>query len=109
MLDKGAATSAVRDRVLGRVAELQQSTLVTTAQWTPLIANHSNAAIREVLELANEQGTGADEFLASPEVSGALTLLQTFSSAGGASRPEEELETYRRGVAATGPSLFRAL
>ena len=39
----------------------------------------------------------------------ALTLLQTFSSAGGASRPEEELETYRRGVAATGPSLFRAL
>lgn len=109
VLDKGAATTAVRDRVLTRIGELEQSTLVTTAQWSPLIANHANAAIREVLELANEQGTGADDFLASPEVSGALTLLQTFSVAGGISKPEEELETYRRGIAAAGPALFRAL
>jgi hypothetical protein len=107
VLDKGAASTAVRDRVLTRVAELEVSTLVTTAQWSPLIANHSSAAIREVLELANAQETGADDFLASPEVSGALTLLQNLSSAGGISRPEEELETYRRGIAVAGPSLFR--
>lgn len=107
VLDKGSASTAVRDRVLTRVAELEVSTLVTTAQWSPLIANHSSAAIREVLELANEQETGADDFLASPEVSGALTLLQNLSAAGGISRPEEELETYRRGIAVAGPSLFR--
>jgi hypothetical protein len=109
VLDKGAASTAIRDRVLGRVAELEQSTLVTTAQWSPLIANHSNAVIREVMDLANEQGAGADDFLATPEVSGALTLLQNFSGAGGQSKPEDELETYRRGIAATGPALFRIL
>jgi hypothetical protein len=109
VLDKGAASTAIRDRVLGRVAELEQSTLVTTAQWSPLIANHSNAVIREVLELANGQGAGADDFLAAPEVSGALMLLQNFSGAGGQSKPEDELETYRRGIAATGPALFRTL
>jgi len=109
VLDLGAASSAVRDRLLGRVTELENSTLVTTAQWSPLIATHSNAAIREVLELANEQGAGADAFLATPAVSGTLALLQNFSAAGGVSRPEDELETYRRGIAATGPSLIRAL
>lgn len=106
VLDRGGAGADVRDRVFQRVDELEATTLAPTAMWSNSIANHGNAMIREVIDLANAQDTGADDFLATPEVTTTLTLLQNFAGAGGQTRPEEELLTYRRGAAAAGPALF---
>lgn len=106
VLDRGAATTELRDRVLTRVADLESITLAPTATWTNSIANHGNAMIREVLDLANAQGTGADDFLATPEVTTTMTILQNFAGAGGQTKAEDELQLYRRGSAAAGPALF---
>lgn len=106
LLDRGGAAIDVRDRVLERVSQLEAGTLVTTATWTNTIANQGNAMIREVLDLANAQDGGADDFLAQPEVTQTMTLLQNFAGAGGQTRPEDELHLYRRGAAVTGTALF---
>jgi len=109
VLDRGGATTAVRDRVLGRVTELEATTLAPTATWTNTIANHGNAMIREVLELANTQDTGADDFLATPQVAATMTILQNFAGAGGQTQPEQELQLYRKGTAATGSAFIGGL
>jgi hypothetical protein len=106
VLDRGGAATAVRDRVLERIAELEHTTLAPTPQWTNVIANHGNAMIREVLELANAQTGGADPFLATPEVQQTMVLLQNFAGAGGQVQAEEELNLYRKGAAAVGPATF---
>lgn len=106
VLDRGQAEPVVRDRVLTRITELESATLVPTASWTNQISQHGNAMIREVLELANAQAGGADTFLATPEVSTTMTVLQNFAGAAGQTRPEEELGIYRRGTATVGPALF---
>lgn len=106
VLDLGGATTAVRDRVLTRVTELETATLVTTPTWTSTIAKHGNAMIREVLDLANTQSTGADDFLAAPEVTATMTILQNFAGAGGQTQPEQELQLYRKSAAAAGPAIF---
>lgn len=103
VLDRGGASSQVRDRVLRRVDDLEATTLQPTATWTNTIANHGNAMIREVIELANAQEAGADDFLAAPEVSKTVLLLQNFAGAGGRTQPEDELQLYRRGIADAGP------
>ena len=62
--------------------------------------------LREVIELANAQDGGADNFLAQPEVTQTMTILQNFAGAAGQTKPEDELNLYRRGVAQVGSSLF---
>lgn len=103
VLDRGGASDDVRDRVLERVDELESTTLQPTPVWTNLVANHGNAMIREVLDLANAQDAGADDFLATKEVSTTVLLLQNFAGAGGQTKPEDELQLYRRGIADAGP------
>ncbi|GAA2152636.1 hypothetical protein GCM10009826_11140 [Humibacillus xanthopallidus] len=106
VLDRGGAAPEIRDRLLSRVAQLEASTLTPTPTWTNTIANHGNAMIREVLDLANAQTTGADDFLATPEVATTMTILQNFAGAGGQTQPEQELQLYRRGAAVAGPAFF---
>lgn len=105
VLSRGGASTERQDRIFGRVAELEERTLAPTATWTNTIATHGNAMIREIIELANEQDSGADDFLAAPEVAQTMVLLQNFSAAGGQATAEEELHIYRRGSAEAGPSL----
>lgn len=105
VMSRGGASTEREGRVLGRVTDLEAATLVPTATWTNSIASHGNAMIREIIELANEQDSGADDFLAAPEVAQTMVLLQNFSTAGGQSTPEEELHIYRRGAAEAGPAL----
>ncbi|CAN5762564.1 hypothetical protein BH24ACT5_BH24ACT5_17220 [soil metagenome] len=104
VLDRGGAANDVRDRVFERVGELEATTLAPTATWSNSIANHGNAMIREIIDLANTQDGGADDFLTTEQVTSTLTLLQNFAGAGGQTRPEEELLTYRRGAAEAGGS-----
>lgn len=106
VLDRGGASNEVRDRVTDRIADLEAITQVTTPVWTNSIASHGNAMIREILDLANEQQTGADDFLAEPEVVTTMTLLQNFAAAGTQSQPEDELHVYRRGAAEVGSSFI---
>ncbi len=108
VLDRGGAANDVHDRMIERVGDLEATTLVPTAVWTTTIANHGNAMIREILDLANAQtgDAGADVFLATPEVSQTMTILQNFAGAGGQTQPEDELQVYRRGAANAGPAYF---
>lgn len=106
VLDRGGATSAVRDRVKLRLDQIETATQVSTPQWTTAIASHGNAMLREVMDLAQAQGDAAT-FLASPEVNQTMTLLQNFANAPGLTRPEDELQVYRRGVAEVGSPFVR--
>lgn len=105
VLDLGGAPSAVRDRVLERVTDLETRTQAPTPTWTNSLANHGNALIREVIELANAQEAGADDFLAAPGVSATMTILQSFAGARGQTKPEQELGVYRLKAAHVGPSI----
>jgi len=72
------------------------------------MASHGSALTREILELANQQGE-PDEFLALPEVSGVLQVLEGFASAGGQTKPEQELQLYRQTAARAGTPLRKVL
>lgn len=108
VLDRGGATTDVRERVIDRISDLEMATQVPTGVWTTTIANHGNAMIREILELANEQtgDAGADVFLGTPEVIQTMAVLQNFAGASGETQPEGELSLYRTGAAIAGPSSF---
>lgn len=106
VLDLGGASNAVRDRFLDRVTELEADTQAPTPVWINKMASNGNAMIRELLELANEQDGGADDFLANPVVGNTMVLLQNFAGAGGRVQPEDELQVYRRGTAEAGPAFI---
>jgi len=108
VLDKAGAGSAIRERVEKRIGDLEVSAQAPTSSWANRMASHGSALTREILELANEQGQ-PDEFLALPEVSGTLQLLEGFASAGGQTKPEQELQLYRSTAARTGTPLRTVL
>jgi len=104
VLDAGAASAALRDRVGIRFDDLVAATTTSTSRWSTTLANQSNALQREVLELALEQDQ-PDEFLATPAVTQTLELLGSFSGAGGQVRAEDELSTYRRAGITAGSAI----
>lgn len=110
VLDRGGAAIDVRDRMIDRITDLEGSTQVSTPVWTNYMANHGNAMIREILDLANTQtgDGGPDVFLSTPEVVQTMAVLQNFAGAGGETQPEGELQVYRHAAAQAGPS-FRGL
>ncbi len=104
VLDAGAASVALRDRIGSRVDDLVAATATSTSRWSTTLANQSNAIQREVLELAQQQDQ-PDEFLATPAVTQTLELLSSFSGAGGQIRAEDELHTYRRAGITAGSAI----
>ncbi|MCU0300138.1 MAG: hypothetical protein MUF35_00855 [Candidatus Nanopelagicales bacterium] len=108
VLDRAGASTAVRERIGSRIGDLEVSAQAPTPAWANRMASHGNALTREILELANEQGE-PDEFLALPEVSGTLQLLEGFAAAGGQTKAEQELALYRQTAARTGTPLRTVL
>lgn len=106
VLDRAGAESAIRDRVLGRVAELEESVQQPTNVFSSKLAATGNVLLQEVNELAQAQGDEADTFLAQTEVKNVLAAATHFSQAGGQTSPEEELGTYRRTTSAVSGSKF---
>ncbi len=106
VLDQAGAATAVRDRVLRRVTDLEQSIQQPTNVFSSKLAATGNVLLREVNDLAVAQGDNADTFLAGPAVKAVLGTATQFSQAGGQTSAEEELGTYQRTGAMLGGSKF---
>jgi len=106
VLDQAGAASVVRERLLDRVAELEESVQLPTNAFTSKLAATGNVLLQEVNELAQAQGEEAEIFLARTEVRNVLQAATHFSQAGGQTSPEEELGTYQRTTASMPGSKF---
>ncbi|HSD79197.1 MAG TPA: hypothetical protein VLB47_01000 [Solirubrobacteraceae bacterium] len=100
---------AVRDRLLGRLDDLELSLSADTATFTQKAAAAGNVLLSEVNTLAVAAGTGADDFRAATPVQALVTTAQAFADAGTQVKPENELQTYLRTTRAAGPKLRVAL
>ncbi len=110
VLDVAAATPAIRDRVLGRLAELELRSQDPTPAYTTQLANFGGLMLGEVNTLAQEQGQGADDFMRNPAVLAVLGSAGQYAQAGPQTRPEAELQTYQRtGSIVNGSKIARLL
>lgn len=106
VLDRAGAADAVRERVLGRVADLELSIQEPTNVFSSKLAATGNVLLREVNDLAVAQGDGADGFLGETAVQAVLATATQFTQAGGQTSAEEELGTYQRTGAVVGGTKF---
>lgn len=105
VLDKAGADQTVRDRVFGRVTELESGLQQTTPVFTAKLAATGLNLQREIQTLA-VGNANPDAFLADTDV---ISLVQTAShyvDAGGQTKVEEELGTYIRTSAVAGGTKF---
>lgn len=106
MLDTAGVVGPDRDRILGRLVELEASLQATPVEFSSKIAATGAVLSSEINQLAQAQGAGAADFLAKEEVKTVMVLAQSLSAGGGQITPEEELDTYRRTGVALGKSKF---
>ena len=105
VMDKAGADQAVRDRIFGRVTELEAGLQQTTPVFTAKLAATGLNLQREIQTLAIGS-TDPDAFLADTDV---VSLVQTathYVDAGGQTKVEEELGTYIRTSAVAGGTKF---
>ena len=102
VLEAGNATPEIRDRVIGRVRELERAVQVETPVFTGRLAATGSVLLNEINQIAVAQGTGADQFLARPEVQALTGIARHYAEAGTQTRPESELQTYMRTTTAAG-------
>lgn len=105
VLDFGAATPAVRDRLLTRVKELEDAIQVDTPSFTQKLTAAGLLLQSEINQLAVGQGAGADQFLANPNVKALNGMAQQYALAGTQLRAESELSTYQRTTTVAGRKL----
>jgi hypothetical protein len=104
MLDTAGVVGADRDRILGRVADLEASLQATPVEFSSKMAATGAILNSEVNQLAQAQGAGAADFLAKEQVQTVLVLAQSLAQGGGQITAEGELDTYRRTSVALGRS-----
>ena len=100
VLVAGAATDAIRTRLLDRVTTLETTVQADTSQFTRNLTQTGNQLLTEINDLANAQGGGADTFLRLPQVVQLTETARSYVQAGTQVRPEAELGTYARTMAA---------
>lgn len=104
MLDAAGVVGAERERILGRVTELEASLQAPPTVFSAKMAATGAVLSAEINQLAQAQGAGAADFLAKQEVKTVLVLAQSLAESGGQISPEGELNTYRRTAAVIGGS-----
>lgn len=102
VLDLGQASQAVRDNLLGRVADLTKYTQSDTTQFTQKTANLGNLLLNSFNEIAVGRGAEGDAFLNNETVKAATAMARTYANAGVQTKPEAELVTYQATTAAMG-------
>lgn len=105
VLDKAGADQAVRDRVLGRVVELETGLQQTTPVFTAKLAATGLNLQREINDLALGQDD-PDGFLVDDDVKSLVQTATHYVDAGGQTQVEEELGTYIRTSAVAGGTKF---
>lgn len=105
VLDKAGADQEVRDRLLGRVKELEAGLQQTTPVFTTKLATTGLNLQQEINNLALGQGD-PDNFLADNDVKSLVLTATQYVDAGGQTKVEEELGTYMRTSAVAGGTKF---
>ena len=105
VLDKAGADQGVRDRLLGRVKELEAGLQQTTPVFTTKLAATGLNLQQEINNLALGQGD-PDNFLADNDVKSLVQTATQYVDAGGQTKVEEELGTYMRTSAVAGGTKF---
>lgn len=105
VLDKAGADQAVRDRLIGRVAELEVGLQQTTPVFTAKLATTGLNLQREISNLALGRDD-PDAFLADVDVVSLVATASHYVDAGGQTRVEEELGTYMRTSTVAGGTKF---
>jgi len=105
VLDKAGADQAVRDRLTGRVSELESGLQQTTPVFTAKLAATGINLQREINNLALTQ-SNPDGFLADPDVASLVQTATRYVDAGGQTNVEEELGTYMRTTTVAGGTKF---
>jgi hypothetical protein len=100
VLVAAGANDAVRTRLIGRVANLEQVLQADTSLFTRTLTLAGNQFLTEINELATQQGAAAETFLQRPEVVQLTTTAQSYVQAGTQVRPEAELATYNKTLSA---------
>ena len=109
VLDLGGASDDLRNRVLERVADLEDKVQSDTPVFTGRLAVAGSLFLTAVNELAVAQGANADQFLANPEVQTLSGIARQYVETGTQTRPESELLTYQKTTTAAGGSKFSNL
>jgi hypothetical protein len=105
VLAKGAATAEVRDRVFGHVNVLETALQGDTTLFSQKLTVAGSAILTEVNQLATQQADGGAAFLGDPQVKELLGMAGNYLDAGTQTRPEAELQTYRRTTTTGGAKL----
>ena len=106
VLDAVGASSAIRDRMLGRVSELEGAIQQPTPVFTGKLAGTGAIFLTEINKLALAQ-PDPDAFLARGDVKEVLGIAQNLTDAGSQTQPEEELATFRKSTTVVGGSRLR--
>jgi hypothetical protein len=102
ILDAGAATADMRDRVSARMADLERAIQSDTGVFTGRLAGTGALVLGVINELAAARGAEADAFLNREDVKTVSTVARHYAEAGVQVRAEAELHIYERAAAATG-------
>lgn len=105
VLDKAGADQTIRDRVIGRVVELESGLQQTTPVFTAKLAATGINLQREITDLALGQAN-PDTFLDDDDVKSLVMTATHYVDAGGQTKVEEELGTYIRTSAVAGGTKF---
>jgi len=101
--------TAVRQRLLTRVGDLEATVRADTPTFTSKLASAGNVFLSEVNEIAVAAGPAADDFRAKPAVQTLVNTARNYQDAGTQTRPESELGTYLRTAQLSGGQFLNVL
>jgi len=102
VLDRAGANADRRERFSRRFGELDKLMQSDTAAFTQKLSRTGQMIVKEVGEMAVEQGPDADDFLTQPDVKSLAAVAQHYSESGPQIKAESELLTYQKTTTAAG-------
>lgn len=108
-LAPASVQAQTRERLIGRVTDLEASLATDTATFTQKLASTGNIVLGEVNEIAQAAGPAADDFRAKPEVQALVGAAQNYQQTGTLVKPEAELQTYLRTSRVSGNQFLNVL
>jgi hypothetical protein len=105
-LDLGQVNQGVRDRVIGRITELETLVQSDTPAFTQKLASTGNLLLAEINQAAAALSATnpelGEQFRTNPTVTKTLAMARQYAEAGVQSRPESELQTYQKTTTVAG-------
>lgn len=93
---EGGATEKQNDRVNDRFEKTWQAIGSSTTEFTQRLKNTATVILTVLAEMADAKGEGADAYWASYAVQKLIAVLDHYQAPGGMSKPEEELNMFRK-------------